>query len=128
MSSNLEGSLYLDKLRQTVKHAWTKQCNNVGGASLAFRNSSTTKECWSINLLKHKESKLCSKCHSLSEINFQTMLNPFRNPILSSLKMLHATENQFWQALKFSLTQTNIFNSERMFPQFFISFLLPGLY
>lgn len=47
MSSNLEGSLYLDKLRQTVKHAWTKQCNNVGGASLAFRNSSTTKECWS---------------------------------------------------------------------------------
>lgn len=52
------------------------------------------------------------------------MLNPFINTILLSLKILYAPENQFCQALKFSPTQTNIFNSERLFSLtvYFLSF------
>lgn len=52
------------------------------------------------------------------------MLNSFTNITLSSLKMLHVAENQFWQALKLSLTQTNIFNLAVFFSLifYFLSF------
>ena len=48
-----------------------------------------------------------------------------QNPTLSSPKMLHATENQFWQAL----TQNKVFNSERMFTLIFkFSFFCEQMY
>ena len=52
-----------------------------------------------------------------------------QNPTLSSPKMLHATENQFWQALNLSLTQNKVFNSERMFTLIFkFSFFCEHMY
>jgi len=53
------------------------------------------------------------------------MLNPFRTLPSLHQKMLHATENQFWQAL----TQNKVFNSERTFTLIFkFSFFCEHMY